>query len=565
MNAAVNLAKDVLPEYLDSNKGDRVFDQGVFDAHARMYEAEFLEDMHSLGVQDPDTLTRVSEFVPQVITFVQKLIKNGKAYESNGSVYFSVPAFTATNPYGKLAPWSVSDLSLLAEGEGALCGGKIEKQHPSDFCLWKASKIGEPRWNSPWGEGRPGWHIECSAMAGDLLGEKLDIHAGGEDLRFPHHDNEIAQSEAHFECKQWVNYFFHAGHLHIEGLKMSKSLKNFITIRDVLLKYTSRQIRLFFLATSWHSKMNFSNSGLDEAQAKDKNLKEFLLSCKALLRTANISKSDQAWNQNDRNLHDSYTKKVESIHLALLDNFDTPTAVTNLFEMIKETNKYMSEGPKSLLVQKIFNYVQRMFSIFGVLSQNDDETGVNKETVIAPVVDSLMSFRNSVRDLARAKGVHELLSLCDSLRDDVLPELGIRLEDGANCTWKLDDPAVLKREREEKKKAAKDEKIKSAKNKLNAREAELEKIRDALIPAAEMFKIQKDKYSTFDENGLPLLDHEGKEVSKKQKSNNEKLQKKQEELNKKYKPEDVAEKESEVEKMRVALDALNMENDEKSA
>jgi cysteinyl-tRNA synthetase len=153
---------------------------------------------------------------------------------------------------------AVNDAELLAEGEGKLStGNNTDKRNQSDFALWKASKPGEPTWASPWGEGRPGWHIECSAMS-SVLGDHLDVHGGGVDLKFPHHDNEIAQSEAHYNSPQWVNYWLHSGHLHIENCKMSKSLKNFITIRQALDKYTARQLRMLFLVHSWHGTMDYS-------------------------------------------------------------------------------------------------------------------------------------------------------------------------------------------------------------------------------------------------------------------------------------------------------------------
>mmetsp|Transcript_17599 Transcript_17599/g.29164 ORF Transcript_17599/g.29164 Transcript_17599/m.29164 type:complete len:327 (+) Transcript_17599:208-1188(+) len=210
-------------------------DLGVsFMEVARQYEADFLEDMTSLGVRPPDVLTRVSEYVPQIIQYIERIIANGFAYDSNGSVYFDVGKFSSdpSHSYAKLQPNAIGDASLLQEGEGALSSAYgSEKRSPGDFALWKRSKEGEPSWDSPWGPGRPGWHIECSAMASDIIGEKMDVHAGGVDLKFPHHDNELAQSEAYFKSDQWVNYFLHTGHLHIDGLKMAKSLKNFITIK----------------------------------------------------------------------------------------------------------------------------------------------------------------------------------------------------------------------------------------------------------------------------------------------------------------------------------------------
>lgn len=173
--------------------------------------------MQLLNVKPADVLTRVSEYVPEIVAFVEKIIQNGYAYESQGSVYFDVGAFKKQHNYAKLAPWAAGHGELLEEGEGSLGANLTGKKSSADFALWKASKAGEPYWESPWGRGRPGWHIECSAMAGEVIGEVLDIHSGGIDLCFPHHDNELAQSEAYFGNQQWVNYFLHAGHLHIEG------------------------------------------------------------------------------------------------------------------------------------------------------------------------------------------------------------------------------------------------------------------------------------------------------------------------------------------------------------
>ena len=175
--------------------------------------------MDALGVRPPDVLTRVTEYVPKIIAFVEKIIGNGMAYESNGSVYLDLQAFEkAGHDYRKCAPSKGKDTSAaaMAESEGALGSSSGDKRHGNDFALWKKSKPGEPEWDSPWGKGRPGWHIECSVVASDILGERLDLHAGGVDLKFPHHDNELAQSEACFGTHQWVNYFYHAGHLHIK-------------------------------------------------------------------------------------------------------------------------------------------------------------------------------------------------------------------------------------------------------------------------------------------------------------------------------------------------------------
>merc|ERR1712137_1377161 len=230
---------------------------------ARHFEQEFFEDLDMLNIRRPNAVTRVSEYVPNIVDYVQKIIDNGYAYESHGDVYFDLQSFEKDGfTYHKCSPSLSSEASaeLLDEGEGALVRGGY-KRHPFDFALWKQSKPGEPGWDSPWGKGRPGWHIECSAMAGDLLGSNVDINCGGVDLRFPHHDNQLAQSEAHYGCKQWVNYFLHTGHLHIQGHKMAKSLKNFITIRECLRIYSANQLRIMFLKHRFDSPLDIDLVG----------------------------------------------------------------------------------------------------------------------------------------------------------------------------------------------------------------------------------------------------------------------------------------------------------------
>jgi len=207
-----------------------------FSEFSRSQETEFLNDCEALNIRLPSVITRVSEYVPEIVDYIKKIIDNGYAYESNGSVYFDVLKFDAAenHKYAKLEPTNFGNLELLKEGEGALTGeGAVsEKKNEQDFALWKKSKEGEPFWDSPWGTGRPGWHIECSAMASSIFKEHpIDIHSGGIDLKFPHHDNELAQAEAYYDCNQWIKYFWHTGHLHIKGKKMSKSLKNFTTIK----------------------------------------------------------------------------------------------------------------------------------------------------------------------------------------------------------------------------------------------------------------------------------------------------------------------------------------------
>jgi len=260
-------ADDILEPYLDSLYKETISakDHTTWTDVTQYWEKQFMQDMEDLNVMPADVLTRVTEYVPQIVDFVDKIIQKGFAYETEGSVYFDIDAFEkAGNPYARLRPQSRNDKSLQEDGEGAL-GNELmgTKKGDGDFALWKKSKAGEPSWPSPWGEGRPGWHIECSAMASDILGSEIDIHSGGIDLAFPHHDNELAQSEA-FYCEHghehlWVKYFMHMGHLSISGSKMSKSLKNFQTIRDALkIDYTPRSMRIVFLLGKWNDGVEVS-------------------------------------------------------------------------------------------------------------------------------------------------------------------------------------------------------------------------------------------------------------------------------------------------------------------
>lgn len=254
---------DILGPWLDGRLGSSIDgkDHSIFTKLTKKYENRFMEDVRALNCLDPDEVTRVTEYGPQIVEFVEKIQKNHFAYESESSVYFDIAAFEeGSNNYARLEPWNRNDTALQADAEGALTKSPASnKRSVADFALWKASKPGEPSWPSPWGEGRPGWHIECSAMASDKLGRQIDIHSGGIDLGFPHHDNELAQSEAywlegnHQHQHQWVNYFMHMGHLSLAGSKMSKSLKNFTTIRDALGRgdWTPRGLRIVFLLGGW--------------------------------------------------------------------------------------------------------------------------------------------------------------------------------------------------------------------------------------------------------------------------------------------------------------------------
>jgi len=284
-NQILGGADEILLPYLDSLYKETVDakDHKTWTDVTEYWEDQFMGDMDALNVLRPDTITRVTAYVPQIAEFVDKIIQKGFAYEADGSVYFDIAAFEgAGNTYARLRPQSKNDKELQEEGEGSLGKSLGGKRGAGDFALWKKSKAGEPSWPSPWGEGRPGWHIECSVMASDVLGSQMDIHSGGVDLAFPHHDNELAQSEAYY-CEHghehsWVKYFLHMGHLSISGSKMSKSLKNFQTIRDALkTDYTPRSMRIIFLFGRWNQGVEISTQMRSQAAAWETSVDVSLL------------------------------------------------------------------------------------------------------------------------------------------------------------------------------------------------------------------------------------------------------------------------------------------------
>uniref|UniRef100_A0A8C4K917 Cysteine--tRNA ligase, cytoplasmic n=1 Tax=Dromaius novaehollandiae TaxID=8790 RepID=A0A8C4K917_DRONO len=518
--------------------------------------SEWLDTKFGSQVLPPDVLTRVSEYVPEIVEFVKRIVDNGYGYVSNGSVYFDTMKFDSAekHSYAKLVPEAVGDQKALQEGEGdlSISTDRLNEKHsPNDFALWKSSKPGEPSWDSPWGKGRPGWHIECSAMAGSILGESMDIHGGGFDLRFPHHDNELAQSEAYFENDHWVRYFLHTGHLTIAGCKMSKSLKNFITIKDALKKHTARQLRLAFLMHSWKDTLDYSNNTMESAIQYEKFMNEFFLNVKDILRApTDVTGQFQKWENQEAELNKNFYDKKAAIHEALCDNIDTRSVLEEMRSLVSQSNSYIAakkssrQMPNRLLLENISSYLTQMLKIFGAIDHDDaigfpvggNSQHINIESTVMPYLQVLSEFREGVRRIAREKKVTEVLQLSDALRDDVLPELGVRFEDheGLPTVVKLVDKDTLLKEREEKKKLEEEKKRKKEEAVRKKQEQEAAKLAKMKIPPHEMFKLEHDKYSVFDENGFPTHDTEGKELSKGQIKKLKKLYETQEKLYKEY-------------------------------
>ncbi|ODN73472.1 cysteine-tRNA ligase [Cryptococcus amylolentus CBS 6039] len=554
----VSSSMDTLGPFLGEKLGNTIEDPiAVCRRLAAHWEDAFFTDMARLRILPPDTVTRVSEYVSEIVAFVERIIGNGFAYEGGGSVWFDVEKFEGAegegfkHEYAKLQPSSKGNKRLLDEGEGALTGSQ-GKRRPADFALWKAkSKPGEPSWPSPWGPGRPGWHIECSVMASEILGGGMDIHSGGVDLMFPHHDNELAQSEAYHGCKQWVNYFLHTGHLHIEGLKMSKSLKNFITIDQALEDYSARQLRLAFMLQVWNTNLDFKKDLIIDTKAKEEIFDKFFTNVKARVQDAASRPQDglHHYDKEEKALMNALYKAQDDFRTALCDSFNTPAAIQTLLSLVSATNAYFKETGKDYNIAPVVTaaqWVGKMLRMFGLGegpvsegeigwgSVSSAESGVEGglEGKLDPYLKAMVSFRDEIRRLAIAgSSSQDILKLCDKFRDTDLATLGVQLDDGASASggalYKLVDPAVLARAKEEKerekakKEAEKEERKKAAEAK---RIATLEKGR---TPPAEMFKpphVADGLYTEWNEEGLPTKDGEGKELSR---SLGKKLQKEQ--------------------------------------
>ncbi len=354
------------------------------------------EDSAKLGIIRPDIEPRATEHVQGMLDMISQLIAKGFAYQAdNGDVFYKVRSFS---DYGKLSGKSLDDLRA---GERVDVDG--HKQDPLDFVLWKSAKPGEPYWESPWGNGRPGWHIECSVMSAEHLGQHFDIHGGGQDLQFPHHENEIAQSEATHGCTM-ANYWMHNGFIRVDDEKMSKSLGNFFTIREVLEKYDPEVVRFFILRAHYRSPLNYSDKHLDDAKAS-------LTRLYTALRGIEIADETIDW----------HLPQAAKFKAAMDDDFNTPEAIAVLFEVANDLNKDKSAATATLLKQ--------LAAIIGLL-QRDPESFMQGETGNSDLdIESLINARIAAKT---AKNYAE----ADRIRKE-LAEAGIILEDTPQgTTWR---------------------------------------------------------------------------------------------------------------------------------
>ena len=361
------------------------------------------EDEKSLGVLSPDIEPRATDSIDKMIEMIESLSNKGLAYQgTNGDVFYSVRKFTE---YGKLSGKNLDDLMA-----GARVDVESHKKDPLDFVLWKKAKSDEPSWESPWGNGRPGWHIECSAMSNHFISNHFDIHGGGMDLTFPHHENEIAQSEGANDCK-FVNTWMHVGFVNIDDEKMSKSLNNFFTIRDVLKTYDGEALRYFLISSHYRSPLNYSETNIESAQS-------------ALLRLYNAIKGLNHHSVDPELIEVDYETRFNA---ALNDDFNTPMALSILFEIAKQINIERTTNPKK--ASALSSQLIKLGNYIGILNHNADEylkQGSDlSESEISKKIDQREAARNS-KDFA----------MSDQIRDELL-ELGIILEDSANgTTWR---------------------------------------------------------------------------------------------------------------------------------
>ena len=401
---------------------------------AHKYIEAYQEDMKRLGVGRADVEPRATEHIDEMIKVIKGLVENGHAYVVDGDVYFRVASF---KDYGKLSKRNIEDLKV-----GARVEVDERKDDPLDFALWKASKPGEPAWDSPWGPGRPGWHIECSAMGFKHLGETFDIHAGGKDLIFPHHENEIAQSEA-YSGKKFVNYWIHNGFVNINQEKMSKSLGNFFTIRDILDQYDAEVVRFFLLSTHYRSPIDFSDANLKDARAgldRFYTMKEGILKFLAGKKLS-TAKPDEVIEVADRTTYEKIKNLPKAFEEAMDDDFNTAFAVGLIYDLVRDINKFLVEADKKnedaahIVLSTALASFQDVSKTLGIFLRNPEEwfqegrRADSKVTLSVERIEELIHLRNEARagkDWVEADRIRKIL-------DDG----GVELFDRADGTvWK---------------------------------------------------------------------------------------------------------------------------------
>ena len=418
-NARPFIIFDTLRRYLEYRGYDVTFVQNFTDVDdkiikrgheegiapeeiAQKYIKEYFVDADGLGIKRASVHPQVTENIEQIIEFVKELEDKGYAYAVNGDVYFDTQKFEG---YGKLSGIKQEELEA---------GSRIEvndqKKHPMDFVLWKAKKEGEPGWTSPWGEGRPGWHIECSVMSRRYLGDTIDIHAGGQDLKFPHHENEIAQSEAR-NGKTFSNYWMHNEYININNEKMSKSKGNFFTVRDISKLYDLEVVRLFMLSTHYRNPINFSDEILNQSKAG----LERLYNAKERVEFIISKLNDNAENADELKLEEELNSFRQRFIEAMDDDLNTADALSIIFELARFMNSNVNENSTKEFANKVLDEFNELTGVLNVVNKKHEEDMLDEE------IEALIQKRTDAKK-------NKDFKLADEIRNELL-EKGIVLED----------------------------------------------------------------------------------------------------------------------------------------
>lgn len=374
---------------------------------ADRFIAAYHEDVQALGCREADVHPRVTENMDIIIDFIRTLIDKGYAYESEGDVYYHTRKF---KDYGKLSHQSIDELRV-----GARIAVGEKKQDALDFALWKAAKPGEISWESPWGNGRPGWHIECSAMARKYLGDTIDIHAGGQDLAFPHHENEIAQSEALTE-KAFARYWMHNGYINIDNEKMSKSLGNFVLVHEIIKRHDPQVLRFFMLSVHYRNPINYSEELIENTQSALERIKTSYQNLKHRVElSADLTENDQEWLDQIQKLRGQFVEAMD-------DDFNTANGISVLFELSKLANLYLMEKNTAVaVIETLMSEFETLFNVLGLT--------LEEEMLLDDEIEELIQKRIQARK-------DRDFQLADDIRDQ-LKEMNIILEDTAQGTrWK---------------------------------------------------------------------------------------------------------------------------------
>ena len=393
------------------------------------YIKGFFEDIEPLNISDDIIRPKVTENMPEIIEIIKKLIDEGFAYEKDGNVFFEVKKF---EEYGSLSNQKIDELEI-----GARVDIMEEKNNPLDFALWKRKKEGEPYWDSPWGQGRPGWRIECSAMAKKYLGDTFDIHGGGQDLVFPHHENEIAQSRCAYHGN-FANYWLHNGFIQVNGDKMSKSLGNFFLLREILGKFPGNVVRLFILGTHYRKPINFSMDNMEDSRKTLKNIVTSMNNFSEIIEkfSGKGSHEGEVSDNTGNNSTNEFKEKVNELDKKFMEAMDedmnTPQALAVIFDQIKETKKFsvnISNGEEAEALNYSYNSLRKKLEeVLGIVLFMEDENKnfKNNDKLTGNLIELLIKLRADARKEKNFK-------LSDEIRDN-LKELGIEIQDNKDGT-----------------------------------------------------------------------------------------------------------------------------------